>query len=533
MTLSADVAKNSMSLRALGFGFWQAWSLVTYTSGFLNSGQGAVLSGAEQIDASALMMLSLIGLILTVILLPLYKRTDSWLITHWFPLTGGALAAVSTLVVCCVFAGLLADPALFYFACFVAGIGNGMLCLAYGPVIGSLPPRESFLAVCKCMVLCCVIYFVSSNAPFGLCCAFCVVIPLISGILASFGRTGSNSAAEEIMQRVSLTVSSVRFFVAMLIIGGAASFIRSPFLASNPLASSVAIWDGLGTFIVLLVSLALVLLYQLTGKSCRAGVLYYSISLLIIAFLVANLIVVENGNQVMAAVLAECSSVPRLLMNVAFDTIIFYIIYQSKMSPAKTMGISHGFKSVGIWAGSQLGFLLTTNAESAIALTCIVIFCVVVALVLIAPEKVLSIALIPIDDHDADPASLALDEVEGGEDEDAPTAGDAPGSSDDQEASPADNAAGSEEAVPKGKRLWHRRCQLVSDQFQLSPREREVLGLLSLGHGSEYISEQLVISLYTARTHVRNIYGKTGVHSREELIQLIKTTEVDPTAFQR
>ncbi|MDE8703681.1 hypothetical protein PZH32_12050, partial [Adlercreutzia equolifaciens] len=92
---------------------------------------------------------------------------------------------------------------------------------------------------------------------------------------------------------------------------------------------------------------------------------------------------------------------PLFLMNVAFDTNIFYLIYQSKMSPSKTMGISHGFKSVGILAGSQLGFLLDSTEGSNIALTCLVIFCVVVALVGIAPERVLSVALIPIDDHDA------------------------------------------------------------------------------------------------------------------------------------
>ena len=98
--------------------------------------------------------------------------------------------------------------------------------------------------------------------------------------------------------------------------------------------------------------------------------------------------------------------------------------------------------------------------------------------------------------------------------------------------SPAASSSHSLPQAPKGKALWRRRCDAVCDTFQLTAREQEVLRLLSLGHGSEYISEQLVISLYTARTHVRNIYSKTGVHSREELIQLIMTTEVDPTQYQ-
>ncbi len=520
-----------LKLRCMGFGFWQAWSLITYSNGFLNAGPGAVLEGAQQVDTSALMMLSLIGVITSVILLPLLKKTDQWLITRWFPLTGGLLAACSTLVVCCTFAGVISDPLLFYAACFLDGIGNGILCLAYGPIIGSLPPAQSFLMVCDCMVLCCVVYFVGVSAPFYLRCVFSIAIPLISGTLAAIGDASRKQTAEDLAQRVPLTMASVRFFIAMLIVAGAASFIRSPFLSPGSSWDSPPLWEGLGAFIVLISCVCLVLYYQLSGHTCKAELLYYSISLFVVGFLVVNLIVSENGNSILSAILAECASVPLFLMNVAFDTIIFYLIYQSKMSPSKTMGISHGFKSVGILAGSQLGFLLVSTEGSNIALTCLVIFCVVVALVGIAPERVLSVALIPIDDHDADPTPESTDEVEAVFPESMEGSNASPAIPSGN-TSPAASSSHSLPQAPKGKALWRRRCDAVCDTFQLTAREQEVLRLLSLGHGSEYISEQLVISLYTARTHVRNIYSKTGVHSREELIQLIKTTEVDPTQYQ-
>lgn len=60
---------------------------------------------------------------------------------------------------------------------------------------------------------------------------------------------------------------------------------------------------------------------------------------------------------------------------------------------------------------------------------------------------------------------------------------------------------------------------LAAEKFGLSEREAEVLALLSVGFGAEAVSDKLVISYHTARTHVRNIYKKMGVHSQRELLE--------------
>lgn len=51
---------------------------------------------------------------------------------------------------------------------------------------------------------------------------------------------------------------------------------------------------------------------------------------------------------------------------------------------------------------------------------------------------------------------------------------------------------------------------------QLTRREREVLGLLAQGADNDAIARELVISPETARTHIQNLLGKLGVHSRLE-----------------
>jgi len=53
---------------------------------------------------------------------------------------------------------------------------------------------------------------------------------------------------------------------------------------------------------------------------------------------------------------------------------------------------------------------------------------------------------------------------------------------------------------------------------QLSERELEVLRLIAAGLSNRRISEELYISLSTAKTHLRNIYGKLNVHSRTKAI---------------
>lgn len=56
---------------------------------------------------------------------------------------------------------------------------------------------------------------------------------------------------------------------------------------------------------------------------------------------------------------------------------------------------------------------------------------------------------------------------------------------------------------------------------QLSQREREVTGLLLHGNTVPAIARKLFISENTVRGHTKNIYRKLGVHSKQELIDLL------------
>ncbi len=68
-------------------------------------------------------------------------------------------------------------------------------------------------------------------------------------------------------------------------------------------------------------------------------------------------------------------------------------------------------------------------------------------------------------------------------------------------------------------------CAHLSDEFGLTAREREVFVLLAHGRNGRYIMDHLIISRNTAKSHIKHIYSKLGVHSHQELIDLATSGE--------
>lgn len=81
------------------------------------------------------------------------------------------------------------------------------------------------------------------------------------------------------------------------------------------------------------------------------------------------------------------------------------------------------------------------------------------------------------------------------------------------------SAAAASEPAPSPERV----LADFGERYGLTQREFEVMELWVTGHTTAFIEEQLVISKYTVKTHVKHIYEKTGTGSKEELIQLYES----------
>ena len=66
------------------------------------------------------------------------------------------------------------------------------------------------------------------------------------------------------------------------------------------------------------------------------------------------------------------------------------------------------------------------------------------------------------------------------------------------------------------------RCYALARAKGLTPRETELLVQLAQGRTLRAISEKLTVSENTVKYHVKSIYQKLGVHTRDEVIDLVK-----------
>lgn len=68
-------------------------------------------------------------------------------------------------------------------------------------------------------------------------------------------------------------------------------------------------------------------------------------------------------------------------------------------------------------------------------------------------------------------------------------------------------------------------CLMLAEKWGLTKRESEIVALMVKGRDKQAIAEKLYISEGTVKVHARNIYQKMDIHSKQELIDLVESTE--------
>lgn len=70
----------------------------------------------------------------------------------------------------------------------------------------------------------------------------------------------------------------------------------------------------------------------------------------------------------------------------------------------------------------------------------------------------------------------------------------------------------------------------ISKEYKLTERQSEVFGYLARGRNISFIKEKLTLSTPTVKSHTYNIYQKLGVHTHQELIDLVENRFKQRTA---
>lgn len=77
-------------------------------------------------------------------------------------------------------------------------------------------------------------------------------------------------------------------------------------------------------------------------------------------------------------------------------------------------------------------------------------------------------------------------------------------------------------AFPQTASAFELSLRSLADRAGLTAREAEICGLLAQGRSRPYVRELLCVSKNTVDTHVRHAYAKLGIHSNQELIDLLQ-----------
>jgi DNA-binding CsgD family transcriptional regulator len=515
-SLSSDLGTIWPGLRYLGLGVWFAWL-------FLASSGTAWLSDVE-IDGSNLStmyLLSTATCALVLLVAPFCQRFFDALLARRSGVMCGAsistLGAIAIIIAGPYYTGV---PPFFLIGSVLMGIGSGVLALKCGQLYGELQPRRALIyALLSQLVLVLIFYFVVGNdffaplpgGPSMMGILSLTLLPLLAAYLVTIRPPGTAPQTGRIMEGVppsqgqsirTLPAVFWKFIFAVLIFTLATSVAQGYYttfrLPSATLADTIYVMLFRVVFAAGFLLLAIRFL-----KNIAFNKLYLLCMVFIaIAFAIAPLLKIDS---------ATFSSFTGFVYSI-FDLLVWcllaFIVFGKRISSTFVFGFGRGV----FMAGSAIGWLLGVQVvHSLVGTNWEIVFYVALAfLILLSTTLVFS-------EKDFDQL-FSLSEGKG-----LPLETLIPDDPAEQSTLSASPSAPTPDAGYRHKRPWLSACRNLGEKGHLSSREQEVLEMLALGRLNENIAQRMNISLNTVRTHTQNVYAKLGIHSRQELVELVES----------
>lgn len=79
--------------------------------------------------------------------------------------------------------------------------------------------------------------------------------------------------------------------------------------------------------------------------------------------------------------------------------------------------------------------------------------------------------------------------------------------------------------VARSRDMTTEYCKRIKKLYGLTNRESDVLELILRGQFVPQMAEALCVSENTVRSHCKTLYKKLGIHSRQQLFDLVKSAQ--------
>ena len=517
-----DGAGRSSVLGVLGAGLWIAWITIIY------SADDAFPAGVDLRQAAASSFLfSTLSLGATLIVLSSLPALARRLMCGRVLAALSCVGAVATLL---VMNPHVVSPALFVAAAAATGCVTALVALRAALVFSEIETRAMLIGMGASLLLGVLVY--ALDMMLVLCglhaqavAILMLLIPLAVFCLCPAGAPleGESEVApgEDATVRVPLSgrLKHLIAFIAMLLFLLSLTRGYYPNLIDASQFATSRCMVALG---LVAVAVAFAAMACSVPRNAAFGTIFYG--LLLFSVLSALVLALLN---VSPTVMGDVSSVLFGVTMLCLWGLLCRVCFRSGARPIQVVGVGFGVACLATTAGVGAGVLIyeagMPTGLLGFVMAAAVIACVGGALFLLRLDDVRAL-MEPAQDGFADDGL-------GGGAADSPISEPAPSSA--RAASPiaasaAEALAGAAEERPSAsaldgyQALLQRSCALMAFDYDLSTREVDVLELLVVGKDAKAIADELFISFNTVRSHIRRIYVKLDVHSRQELLDKVK-----------
>ncbi len=526
------IAEQWSYLRFLGFGAWWAWIWLCYNSTEI---MRMFPAGDQAPFVLQMYLFSTAGIAASMfVAAALWKRATRLIDSRSFVMGVAALASLFTLLL--GYSVVMGGGAFFAIAALLTGVGTSILCLRVGRIYGSISLGDSLTAGGISLLFAAFLYFVGVGIPAEIRLFFIAALPLVSALLLTMGNPDPfPSATPDAGEDAARKSPERRMYRKLVVASALVAFTAGVGKGITSMIGIAEAFARTGTITVFCTGLIAIVIVAVVnrGDTVRGARSVYS-----------GLIVLG-----IAMMLATCFgfdiaflSIGKECLWMVFSCFMAYMAFRYDFSAVRVFGIGQGTYFLASLIGWAVGGLVQPYYVEGIVRMGVgmaLAFLVVLVLVYVFPENDLKRIVARSVDSDAEAQQRAAATFA------CPAAACATCPAHDMPQAMGKGQTGKESgksaavrvasasgpAVPAQPSTPQENAPVPADAplpgnpadpiYGLSARELEVLDLFAQGRSANWIAENLTISKNTVRTHLRAIYSKLDVHSRQELLDFL------------